>query len=81
MQKQALSAEDTWSDWIDDFLADMQNANRSHHTCRAYKTDLTCFARFNANPHTAFTIDGIRDYLSEAAHLKPTTRARKQAAY
>lgn len=63
--------------WIDSFLVDLENANRSPHTCRAYKGDLQEFARFNTNSQSAFTIDNIRAFLSTLATLKTATRARK----
>jgi hypothetical protein len=66
--------------WIDDFLTDLENANRSEHTYRAYKSDLAVFAYFNENPETAFRVDSLRAFMSRFSHLKPATRARKQAA-
>jgi len=66
--------------WIDAFLLDMQNANRSPHTCRAYAADLYRLADFHTGPPQMITADTLRRFLQTFAHLKPASRARKQAA-
>lgn len=72
--------ESTLVTWIEDFLADLENANRSPHTCRAYASDLHCLAAFHTGPAQAITADTLRRFLKTYADLKPATRARKQAA-
>lgn len=72
--------ENTLATWIEDFLADLKNANRSAHTCRAYASDLQRLAHFHTGPPQAVTADTLRRFLKSFAELKPATRARKQAA-
>lgn len=66
--------------WIDAFLADLKNANRSPHTCRAYALDLKRLAAFYQDAPEAITVAHLRAFLETFAHLKPASRARKQAA-
>src|SRR5260370_19350867 len=62
------------------FLADLAHANHSPHTCRAYATDLTQLCAFNQGPIQTITADVLRAFFERHAHLRPATRARKQAA-
>lgn len=62
------------------FLADLAQANRSAHTCRAYATDLKLFATWYGGALHAITPAVLRAYFGELVHLQPATRARKQAA-
>lgn len=66
--------------WIEQFLRDLHHANRSPHTCRAYATDLRRLAAFYDGPPEAISVHTLRDFLQTFAHLKPASRARKQAA-
>lgn len=66
--------------WIENFLTDLKNANRSPHTCRAYATDLHRLAAFYDGKPTTITSAILREFLETFADLKPATRARKQAA-
>lgn len=66
--------------WIENFLTDLKNANRSPHTCRAYAADLRRLATFYKGPPTAITLAILREFLETFADLKPASRARKQAA-
>ncbi|MCP4418737.1 MAG: tyrosine-type recombinase/integrase, partial [Chloroflexi bacterium] len=66
--------------WIIDFLTDLKNANRSPHTHRAYASDLYRLAAFYEGVPTAISVDNLREFLDTFSHLKPATRARKQAA-
>ena len=66
--------------WIDDFLKDLKNANRSPHTCRAYASDLYRLAKFYEGFPHAINATTLRDFLDTFSHLKPATKARKQAA-
>ncbi len=66
--------------WITDFLTDLKNANCSPHTRRAYASDLYRLDAFYEGVPTAISVDNLRDFLNTFSHLKPATRARKQAA-
>jgi integrase/recombinase XerD len=65
--------------WIANFLTDLKNTNRSPHTYRAYASDLYRLAAFYEGAPTAISADNLRDFLDTFSHLKPATRARKQA--
>lgn len=65
---------------VEDFLADMLNANRSPETCRAYRTDLTQFITFYSGSVGEVTPDVLRTFATRHKHLAPASRARKQAA-
>src|SRR5258707_1454561 len=62
------------------FLADLAHANHSPHTCRAYATDLTQLCAFHQGSIQTITADVLRAFFERHAHLRPATRARKQAA-
>src|SRR5260221_13143660 len=62
------------------FLADLAHANHSPHTCRAYATDLAQLCAFHQGPIQTITADVLRTFFERHAHLRPATRARKQAA-
>jgi site-specific recombinase XerD len=64
---------------IADFLADLQQANHSSHTLRAYGGDLAQFAAFHADAPSAITAEALRSFWGSLAHLSPASRARKQA--
>jgi len=70
----------TLQPWIEAFLTDLKNANRSPHTLRAYATDLQRLAAFYQGPPEKITVVHLRTFLETFNHLKPATRARKQAA-
>lgn len=65
--------------WIDDFLADLENANRSPHTRRAYASDLHPLAAFHIGPAQAITTDTLRRFLK--THARPQTSCPKQLLY
>ncbi len=62
------------------FLADLAHANHSPQTCRAYATDLTQLCAFHQGPIQTITADVLRTFFERHSHLRPATRARKQAA-
>lgn len=78
--KTVMKPQSSLESWIADFLTDLKNANRSPHTCRAYASDLYRLAAFYEGDPTAISVDNLRDFLDTFSHLKPATRARKQAA-
>ncbi len=62
------------------FLADLAHANHAPQTCRAYVADLTQLCAFHQGPIQTITADVLRAFFERHAHLRPATRARKQAA-
>ena len=62
------------------FLADLAHANHSPQTLRAYTSDLAQFCTFHQGPLRTITADVLRTFFGKHAHLRPATRARKQAA-
>jgi integrase/recombinase XerD len=70
----------TLESWVNSFLTDLKQANYSPHTLRAYAADLHQMAAFYAGPLEAIRVEDLRAFLETFAHLKPATRARKQAA-
>ncbi len=63
-----------------EFLAELEHANRSAHTLRAYKADLEAFGRFHRGGLESITPEVLRRYFTTLSGLTPATRARKQAA-
>jgi site-specific recombinase XerD len=62
------------------FLVDLAHAGRSAHTRRAYAADLAAFQTTYDGPVAGITADTLRAFFATVAHLRPATRARKQAA-
>src|SRR5712692_2026108 len=62
------------------FLADLAHANHSPQTCRAYATDLAQLCAFHQEPVQTITAEVLRNFFAMHVHLRPATRARKQAA-
>ena len=62
------------------FLADLAHANHSPHTRRAYATDLAQLCAFHQGSIQTITADVLRAFFELHVHLRPATRARKQAA-
>jgi hypothetical protein len=50
------------------------------YTCRAYATDLAQLCAFHQGPIQTITTDVLRTFFERHTHLRPATRARKQAA-
>ena len=65
---------------IDDFLADLANANKPRNTIRAYRGDLTGFAAHHDGEIGELTAAPVRAFLGEIAGQAPATRKRKRAA-
>jgi hypothetical protein len=65
---------------IDDFLADLANANRPRNTIRAYRGDLIAFAAHHDGDIAELSATPVRAYLGEVAGQAPATRKRKRAA-
>ena len=65
---------------IDDFLADLANANKPRNTIRAYRGDLTRFAVHYDGDIGELTAAPVRAFLGEIAGQAPATRKRKRAA-
>ena len=62
------------------FLADLAHANHSPQTLRAYASDLAQLCAFHQGPLQTITAEVLRKFFEMYAHLRPATRARKQAA-
>jgi site-specific recombinase XerD len=62
------------------FLDDLRQANRAAATIRTYATDLHHFTAWYAGSLDGMTEPVLRAYFRTLGHLKPTSRARKQAA-
>lgn len=62
------------------FLADLEQADCSAHTRRAYAADLRHFAAHHRGALADVTPEGLRAYFATLAGLGAATRARKQAA-
>jgi integrase/recombinase XerD len=60
------------------FLADLQHANHSPHTLRAYAADLAQFAACHPGPVEALSAVTLRVYWQSLADRAPATRARTQ---
>src|SRR6266853_2687964 len=72
--------EQTLQSLVTTFLADLAHANHSLHTRRAYATDLALLCAFHQGPIQTITADVLRAFFELHVHLRPATRARKQAA-
>lgn len=62
------------------FLVDLAYANHSPYTCRAYAADLARLCAFHQGSIHTITAEVLRTFFERHAHLRPATRARKQAA-
>ncbi|HEY6407019.1 MAG TPA: tyrosine-type recombinase/integrase [Ktedonobacteraceae bacterium] len=78
--KHTSTEEQSLESLVATFLADLAHANHSPHTCRAYATDLTQLCAFHQGPIQTITADVLRTFFEMHSHLRPATRARKQAA-
>src|SRR5690348_5473534 len=65
---------------IQDFLADLAHANRSPQTLRAYAADLAGLQAVAPAALPDLSAVVLRAYGATSVHLRPATRARKQAA-
>src|SRR5436190_6736692 len=65
---------------IDDFLADLANANRPRNTIRAYRGDLIAFAAHHDGEVGDLAAAPVRAFLGDIAGQAPSTRKRKRAA-
>jgi len=79
-QMEQTTEEQSLKSLVTLFLADLAHANHSPHTCRAYATDLAQLCAFHQGPIQTITADVLRTFFERHAHLRPATRARKQAA-
>jgi len=78
--EQTMMKEQPLEQLVATFLSDLVHANRSHHTRHAYATDLAQLCAFYHGPVQAMTAEVLRGFFSTHLHLRPATRARKQAA-
>ena len=75
-----LAEEQSLESLVSIFLADMAHANHSPQTCRAYATDLAQLCAFHQGPVQMITAEVLRAFFGRHGHLRPASRARKQAA-
>lgn len=64
---------------VEEFLADIKQANLSPHTLRAYAADLAHFTEHYGNAPEQVSGETLRQFWKTTAHLAAATRARKQA--
>ena len=64
---------------VSTFLADLAHSNHSPQTLRAYASDLAQLCAFHQGPIQTITSEVLRKFFERHAHLRPATRARKQA--
>ncbi len=62
------------------FLADLAHTNHSSQTLRAYAADLAQLCAFHQRTVKTITAEVLRTFFGKHTHLRPATRARKQAA-
>lgn len=65
---------------VQEFLAELEHADRSRHTMRAYASDLAPLAGLT-DALEQITPADLRQLAAEQSHLSPATRARRQAAF
>jgi integrase/recombinase XerC/integrase/recombinase XerD len=65
---------------LDDFLTDLDNAESSPHTIRAYRGDLIAFAAHVDGEISGLSAAPVRTFLAEIGELTAATRKRKRAA-
>lgn len=65
---------------LDQFLLDLNNANKSAYTIQAYRSDLRAFFQYSPNLVSDITTQHLRDFFTSQSHLKPATRARRQTS-
>src|SRR5260370_30753601 len=72
--------EQTLESLVAVFLAGLAHANHSPQTLRAYATDLAQLCAFHRGTGNTITSEVLGTFFGKHAHLRPATRARKQAA-
>jgi site-specific recombinase XerD len=65
---------------IDDFLHDLQSANKSPQTIRAYRSDLRALAQHCPDDLAQLDSAQLRHFFDRYQDRRPATRARKQSA-
>lgn len=65
---------------VDDFLADLRNADRSYHTIRAYEGDLLRYCAFCGDASSPTSVETLRAFFAARADRAAATRARTQAS-
>lgn len=79
-EEHANAIEPTLTKAVEAFLADLVHSNRAARTRQVYAADLHQFAAFYRGSLQGITPDTLRNFFATWSHLKPATRARKQAA-
>src|SRR2546426_6493842 len=65
---------------VEDFLTDLAATNHAPQTRRAYAADLADFVRWYQGAMADITAEVLGTFLVTVSHLRPASRARKQAA-
>ncbi len=65
---------------LENFLRDLQNANKSPQTIRGYRSDLQTFISYCPDDLTQLNATHLRLFFAQHDHLKTATRARKQSS-
>lgn len=65
---------------IEAFLGELEHANRSPHTIRAYRGDIRAFREHDGGELADVTPEALMGWFGTLHHLAPATRERKQAA-
>ena len=63
------------------FLSDLQRAECSPHTTRAYRTELNHLIACHPGPVGAISVDVVRAALARRDGRSPASRARSMAAF
>lgn len=71
---------DSLDSWIETFLEELEHANRSHHTLRAYRADLRELCKVHEGSPRTLDVATLERLAARHVHLSPATRARRQAA-
>jgi integrase/recombinase XerD len=79
-RKSMVTEEQSLEVQVATFLADLVHANHSPQTRRAYASDLVQLCAFHQGPIQTITAEVLRKFFETHTHLRPATRARKQAA-
>ncbi len=65
---------------LESFLADLENAGKSNHTLRSYRSDLRRFLAHHAGGWADLSSEELRSYFSGLRDKSLATRARHQAS-
>jgi len=73
------SADPGIQELADAYLAELEHADRSAHTLRAYRSELTRLTSFHDGPVADLDVQVLRAFLATRAALSAASRARTHA--